>query len=150
MDIFQPKRRFGWMRWSQCRSQICRLLQWMGIFFRCFSHHTVDPFVSGWLQEKCWLWLSCHQLVAISSKRRRTSNCCLLLQPGYAENIQVVIQKGLKVSKLLFSVSMSGFNPYQQVSLQTEQVSYLSYMKSSLPLLLPMVVSTVWKWVVIS
>lgn len=55
------------------------------------------------------------------------SHCCLLLQPGYAENVRVVMQKVLQVSKLLSSLSRSGFNPYQQVSLKN-RASQLSFL----------------------
>lgn len=60
------------------------------------------------------------------------SHCCLLLQPGYAENVQVVMQKVLQVSKLLSSLSRSGFNPYQQVSLKNRE-SQLSFLYEIFP-----------------
>lgn len=68
------------------------------------SHCAPGPFVSGFLQEKCWLQSRFREVVAVSGGgshlRMVPSQCCCLLKSGYVGNIQVGVQKVLEVSKI--------------------------------------------------
>lgn len=111
-----------------------------GHLWSCISHRAPDPFMSSWLQEKCWLWSRFHEVVAISWKRRRgplLHGDIQLLPPlaawiyrehksGYARSIKSEQIAGLSQQEWFYYLPLNLLT--SKCLCKPEQISSLSYM----------------------